>query len=52
MAFDFKKEYKEIYLLKNKPSIIKISRINYLTVRGPFLTKLMFTSINFKIISV
>lgn len=39
MAFDFKKEYKEIYLLKNKPSIIKIPRINYLAVRGLFLTK-------------
>lgn len=34
MAFDFKKEYKEIYLPKNKPSIIKIPRINYLAVRG------------------
>lgn len=34
MAFDYKKEYKEFYLPKNKPSIVKIPPMNYLAVRG------------------
>ena len=34
MAFDFKKEYKEFYLPKNKPEIIEIPSMNYLAVRG------------------
>ena len=34
MAFDYKKEYKEFYMPKNKPSIIKIPRMNYIAVRG------------------
>jgi len=34
MAFDYKKEYKEFYLPKNKPSIVKVSKINYIAVRG------------------
>ena len=34
MAFDYKKEYKEFYMPKNKPSIIKIPKINYIAVRG------------------
>ena len=34
MAFDFKKEYKEFYMPKNKPSIIDIPGMNYLAVRG------------------
>lgn len=34
MAFDFKKELKEFYMAKNKPEIIKVSKANYLAVRG------------------
>ena len=34
MAFDYKKEYKEFYMPKNKPSIIKIPKMNYIAVRG------------------
>jgi len=34
MAFDFKKEYKEFYMPKNKPSIVAIPRMNYIAVRG------------------
>ena len=34
MAFDFKKEYKEFYLPKNKPGIITVPRMNYIAVRG------------------
>lgn len=34
MAFDFKKEYKEFYLPKDKPGIVDIPRMNYLAVRG------------------
>ena len=34
MSFDFKKEYKEFYMPKNKPSIVKIPRMNYIAVRG------------------
>lgn len=34
MAFDFKKEYKEFYLPKNKPSIVTVPKMNYIAVRG------------------
>lgn len=34
MAFDFKKEYKEFYLPKNKPEIVKIPPMNYIAIRG------------------
>lgn len=34
MAFDYKKEYKEFYLPKNKPSIVKVIPMNYIAVRG------------------
>lgn len=34
MVFDYKKEYKEFYMPKNKPSIVKIPMMNYLAVRG------------------
>ncbi|HIU80562.1 MAG TPA: GyrI-like domain-containing protein [Candidatus Coproplasma excrementipullorum] len=34
MAFDYKKEYKEFYMPKNKPSIVVIPKMNYLAVRG------------------
>jgi len=34
MAFDYKKEYKEFYIPKNKPNIIKIPKMNYVAVRG------------------
>ena len=34
MAFDYKKEYKEFYMPKNKPSIISVPKMNYIAVRG------------------
>ncbi len=34
MAFDFKKEYKEFYMPKNKPSIVEVPKMNYIAVRG------------------
>lgn len=34
MAFDFKKEYKEFYMQKDKPSIVTVPPMNYLAVRG------------------
>ena len=34
MAFDFKKEYKEFYMPKNKPQIVTIPEANYIAVRG------------------
>lgn len=34
MAFDFKKEYKEFYIAKNKPQIVDVPRANYIAVRG------------------
>lgn len=34
MAFDFKKEYKEFYMPKNKPEIVTVPQANYITVRG------------------
>ena len=33
MAFDFKKEYKELYSPKNTPGIINVPRANYVAVR-------------------
>lgn len=34
MTFDYKKEYKEFYMPKNKPSIVDVPPMNYLAVRG------------------
>ena len=34
MAFDYKKEYKEFYLPKNKPVIVDIPGMNFVAVRG------------------
>ena len=34
MAFDFKKEYKEFYLPKERPEIVTVPRANYAAVRG------------------
>lgn len=34
MAFDFKKEYKEFYLPKNKPQIVTLPPMNYIAIRG------------------
>ena len=34
MSFDYKKEYKEFYLPKSRPSIIEVPSMNYLAVRG------------------
>ena len=34
MAFDFKKEYKEFYMPKNKPEIVTVPKANYIAVKG------------------
>ena len=34
MAFDFKKEYKEFYMPKSKPSLVDVPAMNYIAVRG------------------
>ncbi len=34
MAFDFKKEFKEFYMPKNKPAIVTVPKANYIAVRG------------------
>ena len=34
MAFDYKKEYKELYMPKNKPEIVTVPKANYIAVRG------------------
>ena len=34
MAFDFKKEYKELYMPKSKPEIVTVPKANYIAVRG------------------
>ena len=34
MAFDFKKEYKEFYMPKNKPGIVTVPSMNYIAVQG------------------
>lgn len=34
MAFDYKKEYKEFYMPKNKPEIVHVPEMNFIAVRG------------------
>lgn len=34
MAFDYKKEYKEFYLPKNKPVLVTVPPMNFIAVRG------------------
>ena len=34
MPFDYKKEYKEYYMPKNKPEIISVPKMNFISVRG------------------
>lgn len=34
MAFDYKKEYKEFYMPKNKPTIVTVPPMHYIAVRG------------------
>ena len=34
MPFDFKKEYKELYMPKNKPEILNVPKANYIAIRG------------------
>jgi len=34
MSFDYKKEYKEFYMPKSKPSIVDVPRMNFIAVRG------------------
>lgn len=34
MSFDYKKEYKELYMPKRIPSIIQVPKMNYIAVRG------------------
>ena len=34
MAFDYKKEYKEFYMPKGKPSIVTVPKMNFIAVRG------------------
>lgn len=34
MAFDYKKEYKEFYMPKDKPCIVEIPKMKYIAVRG------------------
>lgn len=34
MAFDFKKEYKELYMPKRMPEIVDVPEVNYISVRG------------------
>lgn len=34
MSFDYKKEYKELYMPPNKPVIVEIPKMNYIAVKG------------------
>ena len=34
MAFDYKKEYKEFYMPKDKPAIVTVPKMNFIAVRG------------------
>lgn len=34
MAFDFKKEYKELYMPGNKPELVHVPKANFIAIRG------------------
>lgn len=34
MAFDFKKEYKQFYMPRNKPEIVDVPKANFIAIRG------------------
>ena len=34
MAFDFKKEYRDLYQPKTKPSIVEVPRMRFIDVQG------------------
>ena len=34
MAFDFKKEFQEFYMPKDRPEIVEVPSTNYIAVRG------------------
>ena len=34
MTFDYKKEYKEFYMPKQKPELVTVPKMNYIAVRG------------------
>ena len=34
MTFDFKKEYKEYYMPKDKPVIVNVPKANYIAIKG------------------
>ena len=38
MVFDYKKEYLEFYMPKNKPSIVTVPQMNYTAVRDQVIT--------------
>ena len=42
MAFDFKKEFKEFYMPKNKPEIVTVPKANYIAVRGKQFSSILF----------
>ena len=48
MAFDYKKEYKEFYMPKNKPGIIEIPKMNYIASEySSLLLKVLAHLLNF-----
>lgn len=34
MPFDYKKEYKEFYMPRNKPELVTVPSMNFIAVRG------------------
>lgn len=45
MSFDYKKEYKEFYMPKSKPSIVSVPKMNYIAVRGKEILMMRIVSI-------
>ena len=46
MTFDFKKEYKEFYMPKNKPEIVNVPTANYIAEEGKEIRILRMASTN------
>ena len=41
MMFDYKKEYKEFYMPKGTPSIVRVPKMNYIAVRREAAIQMM-----------
>lgn len=46
MTFDYKKEYKEFYMPKGTPSIVRVPKMNYIAVREAVIQMMQMENIS------